>query len=111
MPKGRPLQPRAQAPLPVRFAVIDDKGRFRALVENFSGALRVFAQLNLDKPPRDPDELALLMCSACWRIEEITKPWVPVTRGHDLLWSNDGYPDDREGPPGEEDGFVIWLRP
>ena len=108
MPKGRPKQPRAKHPLPVRLAVIDERGRFRALVENFSDALRVFAQLNLDKP-HTLDEIELFMASACWRVEELTKPWVPVTDGHDLMWEHDDRPKDRALAPGE-DGFVIWLR-
>jgi hypothetical protein len=101
---SRPKQPVGQ-PLPVRLAVIDHEGRFRALVENFDDAIRVFIKLNLD----DSHEATLaeaehMMILACWSIEPLVKPLVPRTTGRDLLWASYDRP-----APNDADGFVIWL--
>jgi hypothetical protein len=109
MSGGRPKQPRALAPLPVRLAVIDERGRFRALVENYADAVTVFAQLNLDKP-LPPDEVERHLMTSGWSVEKLTKPLHPQTDGRNLLWDLDAMPSDQPTPSGEDNGFVIWLR-
>lgn len=110
MPK--PNERATRTALPVRLAVRDNLGKLRALVENYTDALTVFANLNLDKLDRDKypkAELEHHMTVSGWTVEAL-KPLVPATNGKNLLWDTDALPPDNPPPPGETVGFIVWLR-
>lgn len=116
MPRGRPRQPRASHPVPVRLALIDDKGQMRALADNFSAALDEFAKLNSDNKT-DPaieiylrmnavshaEQIELKMMDQGWTIQRLTQEWLPRTDGVCVVWSEDLRPKERDG------GLLIRL--